>query len=42
LEPLTVRDAEANNLAEALDFAHPQTDAPVIPVPTGPFLGRCP
>jgi phospholipase C len=42
LAPLTVRDAEANNLADALDFAHPQTDAPVIPVPIGPFGGRCP
>jgi phospholipase C len=42
LAPLTVRDAQANNLADALDFAHPQTAAPVIAVPTGPFLGRCP
>ena len=42
LAPLTVRDAEANNLADALDFAHPQTDAPVIPAPIGPFGGRCP
>ena len=42
LTPLTVRDAQANNLAEALDFAHPEMSAPVIDVPTGPFLGRCP
>jgi phospholipase C len=41
LSPLTVRDAQANNLAEALDFAHPEMSAPVIDVPTGPFLGRC-
>jgi hypothetical protein len=39
---LTVRDAQANNLAEALDFAHPEMSAPMIDVPTGPFLGRCP
>jgi phospholipase C len=42
LEPLTVRDAKANNLADALDFAHPQTDAPTFAVPTGPFGVRCP
>jgi phospholipase C len=42
LSPLTVRDAQANNLAEALDFTHPETSAPVIDVPTGPFGGRCP
>lgn len=42
LEPLTVRDSAANNLGEELDFAHPRTSAPVIDVPVGPFLGRCP
>jgi phospholipase C len=42
LSPLTVRDAQANNLADALDFTHPQTRAPIIDVPTGPFAGRCP
>jgi phospholipase C len=42
LQPLTVRDSAANNLAQELDFAHPRTSAPVIDVPTGPFLGRCP
>jgi phospholipase C len=42
LSPLTVRDAQANNLADALDFTHPQTSAPVIAVPTGPFNYRCP
>ena len=42
LEPLTVRDATANNLAEALDF----TQAPRAPVPykvpEGPFATFCP
>ncbi len=43
LTPLTVRDEQANNLADVLDFAHPKTSAPpMIDVPTGPFLGRCP
>ncbi len=42
LSPLTVRDAQANNLADALDFAHPRTGAPAIEVPTGPFGARCP
>jgi phospholipase C len=42
LSPLTVRDAQANNLAEALDFVHPDPSAPVIDIPTGPFGGPCP
>ncbi|HUL02329.1 MAG TPA: alkaline phosphatase family protein [Gemmatimonadales bacterium] len=42
LQPLTVRDSTVNNLGEELDFAHPRTSAPVIDVPVGPFLGRCP
>jgi phospholipase C len=42
LSPLSVRDAQANNLAEALDFTRPQTSAPVIEVPPGPFGGPCP
>ncbi len=33
LEPLTVRDATAHNLARELDFAHPQLAAPEYPVP---------
>jgi len=41
LEPLTVRDAQANNLADALDFAHPQLSAPTIDVPPGPFGMPC-
>ena len=42
LSPLTVRDANANNLADALDFTHPQAGAPGIDVTTGPFAYRCP
>jgi len=42
LEPLTVRDAGANNLADELDFAHPDISAPVYDVPAGPFGGPCP
>lgn len=42
LTPLTVRDEQANNLADVLDFEHPKTAAPAIDLPTGPFLGRCP
>jgi phospholipase C len=41
LEPLTVRDAQANNLADALDFQHPQLSAPAIDVPAGPFGHPC-
>jgi len=33
LEPLTVRDATANNLAQELDFKHAAVGAPVYPVP---------
>jgi phospholipase C len=40
LSPLTVRDAQANNLADALDFTRPNANAPVIDVPIGPFA-RC-
>ena len=42
LPPLSERDAQANNLAEALDFMHPETSAPVIDVPAGPFGDSCP
>jgi phospholipase C len=42
LPPLSERDAQANNLAEALDFTRPDVSAPVIDVPTGPFGGSCP
>lgn len=41
LQPLTVRDAQANNLADVLDFAHPQPSAPTIDVPPGPFGMPC-
>ncbi|HEX4632479.1 MAG TPA: alkaline phosphatase family protein [Gemmatimonadales bacterium] len=34
LDPLTVRDATANNLADELDFESPQLDAPVYSVPS--------
>jgi phospholipase C len=33
LEPLTIRDATANNLADELDFANPQLEAPAYTVP---------
>jgi phospholipase C len=35
LQPLTVRDAHARNLAEVLDFAHPNLHAPSWDVPPG-------
>ena len=41
LRPLTVRDANANNLAEALDFDAPNLSAPRFGVPTGPFPQLC-
>jgi len=41
LEPLSVRDAAANNLVGELDFAHPQLTAPTIEVPAGPFGAPC-
>jgi phospholipase C len=41
LRPLTVRDANANNLAEVLDFAHPNLNAPQFNVPAGPFGFPC-
>jgi len=41
LRPLTVRDSTANNLAEVLDFAHPNLAAPHFAVPTGLFGGPC-
>lgn len=41
LRPLTVRDANANNLAETLDFAHPNPSAPQFAVPPGPFGLPC-
>jgi phospholipase C len=41
LEPLTVRDESANNLAEVLDFGAPDLKAKQLDVPTGPFGGVC-
>jgi phospholipase C len=41
LPPLTVRDATANNLADLLDFRHPQLATPTFDVPAGPFGGAC-
>jgi phospholipase C len=41
LRPLTVRDATANNLAEALDFARPNLTTPTFNVPSGPFGSLC-
>jgi len=41
LDPLTVRDAAANNLAEALDFTAPDPRAKSFNVPAGPFGGLC-
>jgi len=41
LPPLSVRDRTANNLAEVLNFAHPDTTAPAFNVPAGPFGRPC-
>jgi len=42
LAPLTVRDANANDLADALDFDHPNfTHPPQIITPSGPWGGPC-
>jgi phospholipase C len=42
LDPLTIRDETANNLAEALDFTKRKWSAPSYPVPPGPFGTPCP
>lgn len=42
LEPLTIRDASANNLAHALDFEQANRHAPLYGVPAGPFGFVCP
>jgi len=42
LEPLTERDATANNLADALDFSRRNRSAPQYAVPPGPFGTPCP
>jgi len=41
LRPLTVRDANANNIAEALDFSRANLSAPAFAVPGGVFGGVC-
>lgn len=41
LDPLTVRDATANNLADALDFKSHNAAAPQFSVPPGPFGAAC-
>jgi phospholipase C len=41
LRPLTVRDSQANNLAEVLDFSQRNLNAPTFAVPAGPFGGAC-
>jgi len=42
LTPLTVRDATANNLADALDFTQPPRRAPLFLFPPGPYGAPCP
>ncbi len=42
LQPLTVRDATANNLAEVLDFSVNRLQPRQINVPQGPFGAPCP
>jgi len=42
LDPLTVRDATANNLATALDFHQPNRSAPLYAIPPGPYGAPCP
>jgi len=41
LDPLTIRDATANNLASALDFGQRRLTAPTFAVPSGPFGFPC-
>ena len=41
LQPLTVRDASANNLADALQFTNPEFKAKRFDVPAGPFGSLC-
>ena len=42
LEPLTVRDATAGNLADVLDFTRRNRKASLYRVPRGPFGAPCP
>jgi phospholipase C len=41
LDPLTVRDAQANDMMGELTIANPILTAPAIDVPTGPFAVPC-
>ena len=41
LRPLRVRDATANNLAEAIDFSRRNASAPQFAVPPGPVFTPC-
>jgi phospholipase C len=42
LEPLTIRDGSAHNIAHALDFTRPKNlTVPKFDVPQGPFGGSC-
>jgi phospholipase C len=41
LQPLTERDAQANNLMDELDLTNPRLDAAVIEVPGAPFGHQC-
>jgi phospholipase C len=42
LDPLTVRDATANNLADVLNFGAVRNHVPTFSVPAGPFGSPCP
>ena len=42
LPPLSVRDKTANNLAQVLDFAAPDSPAPAFEVPPAPVAVPCP
>jgi phospholipase C len=42
LDPLTIRDSQANNLAEVFDFSRTSLAVPRFVVPTGPFGSLCP
>ena len=41
LDPLTVRDAEANDMMADLSFVNPVLTAPAIDVSSGPFTVPC-
>jgi phospholipase C len=42
LEPLTIRDRTATNLANALDFSRPNYNTPALAVPPPPMVTLCP